>query len=176
MYAFILKAFMDIPGLLFLCVGLILYYFVSNNLFYDENIVDGYSLTAFGSKTAYKNNGLKPEHDSLLGLKRLVHVNALHRHGTRSPDVKFSKKAEKYRKMLESLLPAFNFSTKSCGSGEKVLLPTGYDELKGMGRRMRKLLPEEFHQAANIRAVTSDTQRTIASAESFLSTVRSVDM
>ncbi|VUZ41036.1 unnamed protein product [Hymenolepis diminuta] len=164
------RALMDIPGILFLCVGLVLYYFVSTNLPYDESLVGGYSLTAFGSKTAYKNNGLKSEHDSFLNCKRLVHVNVLHRHGTRSPDAKFSKKVEKYRNLLEPLLPGWNFSTKSCGAGEKVLLPSGHDELEGIGRRMRKLLPEEFYRASNMRAVSSDTQRTLASAKSFLST------
>nr|CDS30106.1 multiple inositol polyphosphate phosphatase [Hymenolepis microstoma] len=163
-------ALMDISGIIFLCFGLVLYYFASTNLYYDESLVDGYSLTAFGSKTAYRNNGLRSKYASLLNLKRLVHVNSLHRHGTRSPDVKFSKKVEKYRSLLHPLLPGWNFSTKSCGAGEKLLLSTGYDELKGMGCRMRKLLPEEFSRASNMRAVSSDTQRTRASAESFLTT------
>ncbi|KAM7537334.1 hypothetical protein Aperf_G00000064937 [Anoplocephala perfoliata] len=160
----------DISGLIFLCVGIAIFYHISSSMSDDASLIDGYSLTAFGSKTAYKNNGLKSEYSSLLNRKRLVHVNALHRHGTRSPDVKFSKKAEKYRKQLQSLLTDWDFSTKSCGKGEKVLLQTGVQELEDIGRRMRKLLPEDFHQASNMRAISSDTQRTLKSAESFLST------
>ncbi|VDO11609.1 unnamed protein product [Rodentolepis nana] len=161
---------MDISGIIFLCVGLVFYYYASTNLCYDDSLVDGYSLTAFGSKTAYRNNGLRSKYASLLNVKRLVHINSLHRHGTRSPDVKFSKKVEKYRSMLQPLLSGWNLTTRSCGAGEKLLLLTGYNELKGMGRRMRKLLPEEFSRASNMRAVSSDTQRTLASAESFLTT------
>lgn len=143
-------------------------------MYYDANVIDGYSLTAFGSKAAYKNNGLKSEYPSLLNHKRLVHVNALYRHGTRSPDVKFSEKVKKYQKQLQSVLSDWDFSTKSCGKGEKVLLQTGVQELKDIGRRMRKCLPEHFHRASNVRVVSSNTQRTLRSAESFLSTVNTI--
>ncbi|KAM7537877.1 hypothetical protein Aperf_G00000064925 [Anoplocephala perfoliata] len=164
------RAFVDASELLFLCVGIVIIYFISTNVYYDSVVIDGYSLTAFGSKTAYKNNGLKSEYPSLLNHRRLIHVNVLHRHGTRSPDVKFSKKAKKYRKRLQSLLADWDFSTKSCGKGEKVLLQTGVQELEDIGRRMRNLLPEDFHQASNMRVISSDTQRTLKSALSFLTT------
>ncbi|VDM22724.1 unnamed protein product [Hydatigera taeniaeformis] len=161
----------DIPGLVILSIGIIIYFFFSSSPYYDEHLVDGYSLTAFGSKTAYKNNGLKSVHPPLLNHGRFVHVNALIRHGTRSPDSKFSKKVEEIRRRLQTALPGVDLSVNSCGKGDKVLLSSGVKEIKDLGRRLRAVVPEEFRQGPNMLVISSETERTIDSAKAFLSTV-----
>ncbi|KAL5109879.1 Multiple inositol polyphosphate phosphatase 1 [Taenia crassiceps] len=163
-------AFVDFPGLIILSIGIIIYFFFSSSSYYDEHLIDGYSLTAFGSKTAYKNNGLKSVHPPLLNCGRFVHVNALIRHGTRSPDNKFSKKIEELRARLQEALPDVDFSLKSCGKGDKVLLSSGVKEIKDLGRRLRAIVPEEFRHGSNMLVISSDTERTIDSAKAFLST------
>ncbi|CDS43068.1 multiple inositol polyphosphate phosphatase [Echinococcus multilocularis] len=162
--------FVDIPGLIILSIGVIIYFFFSSSPYYDEHLIDGYSLTAFGSKTAYKNNGLKSVLPSLLNRRRFVHVNALIRHGTRSPDSKFSKKVEKIRARLQKALPDVDFSVKACGKGDKVLLSPGVKEIEDLGRRLRAIVPNEFRHASNMLVISSETERTIDSAKAFLST------
>lgn len=84
---------------------------------YDTALVDGYSLTALGSKTAYRYNGLRSmrqgtasasgnrdsEGSGDSGGLRLVHVNGLFRHGSRGPDIKFSEEMANIKKRLQEV-------------------------------------------------------------------------
>ncbi len=72
---------------------------------YDYHLIDGYSLTTMGSKTAYRNNGLFPMRARFdtNGTHRLIQLNALFRHGTRAPDLEFAEEMRALGKKLKKL-------------------------------------------------------------------------
>ncbi|VDD83159.1 unnamed protein product [Mesocestoides corti] len=164
-----LRIYLDILGLLFASLGGLIFVFYPPRPFYDDKTVDGYSLTAFGSKTSYKNHGLKSAHPSLLSGKRLVHINALFRHGTRSPDMDFMTKMAALRTRLQQYLPNLDFPLESGGNASKVLLPSGVEELAQLGIRFRNIVPDSFRLASGALVVSSQTERTLKSARAFIS-------
>ncbi|KAL7054048.1 hypothetical protein AAHC03_026607 [Spirometra sp. Aus1] len=124
-----------------------------------------------GSKTAYVNNGLVSYRALTKTGERLVHMNLLFRHGTRSPEEAFLKRMGKWTRQLKSRkeLSDFNF-TFNCGASEsKKLLPVGVQELEDLGLRWRRRVSLRFRQPTNAQVYISPTNRTAESARAFVS-------
>ncbi|VDN10171.1 unnamed protein product [Dibothriocephalus latus] len=124
-----------------------------------------------GTKTAYANNGLVAFRDLPKYPDRLVHVNALFRHGTRSPGDKLLEMMEKLAETLKlrKELSDFNFTFNCRGSGPMELLPAGVQELEKLGLRLRRRLPRDFRLPLNAKVYVSPTNRTKDSAKAFVS-------
>lgn len=143
-------------------------------VFYDNIGSDGYSLTTFGSKTAYANHGLRPMRaPKSRNELRLVQASVVFRHGARSPTRAFIVKMQIVRqKLKQHLLPALgDISLKSQSLGDKQLLFAGEQELRQLGERLGDHLPQRFRLANATRVFVSPTERTLQSAKQFVSTV-----
>ncbi|BHF83362.1 PHOsphatase [Sparganum proliferum] len=124
-----------------------------------------------GSKTAYVNNGLVSYRALTKAGERLVHMNLLFRHGTRSPEETFLKRMRKWTQQFKfrKELSDFNF-TFNCGASEsKKLLPVGVQELEDLGLRWRSRVSLRFRQPTNAQVYISPTNRTAESARTFVS-------
>uniref|UniRef100_A0A0X3P8U8 Multiple inositol polyphosphate phosphatase 1 n=1 Tax=Schistocephalus solidus TaxID=70667 RepID=A0A0X3P8U8_SCHSO len=139
--------------------------------YYDSSLRQGYSLTAMGSKTAYVNNGLVAYRERVKSGDRLVHMNLLFRHGTRSPEKAFMKKMKRWAQHFKSRkeLSDFNFTLNCGGTMSKELLPTGERELQDLGIRWRSRVSLRFRQPLYAQVYVSPTNRTAASARAFVS-------
>ncbi|CAH8863369.1 unnamed protein product [Trichobilharzia szidati] len=131
------------------------------------------------SKTAYRFCGLKPYGEEIPNkLKQcsLVHVNALFRHGTRTPNAKsivgFADVYNRLKRSYENGSPIprefIEHPIPFEGSAVKELLPTGYEEHDGLGRRFRDRMIKYFNLTdENVRFYSSSIDRSIASGRAF---------
>ncbi|KAH8873731.1 Multiple inositol polyphosphate phosphatase 1 [Schistosoma japonicum] len=135
--------------------------------------------SGLSSKTAYRFCGLKSYEDQVSDqFKRcsLVHVNALFRHGTRTPDSKsiksFADLYKRLKKSYDSGSPIPNkFLTHPIPFEDapvKELLPRGFEEHDGLGRRFSYLMRQYFNfTIENINFYSSSIDRCIASGRAF---------
>ncbi|KAH8873732.1 Multiple inositol polyphosphate phosphatase 1 [Schistosoma japonicum] len=142
--------------------------------------------SGLSSKTAYRFCGLKSYEDQVSDqFKRcsLVHVNALFRHGTRTPDSKsiksFADLYKRLKKSYDSGSPIPNkFLTHPIPFEDapvKELLPRGFEEHDGLGRRFSYLMRQYFNfTIENINFYSSSIDRCIASGRAFYNGVRNI--
>ncbi|VDP94060.1 unnamed protein product [Echinostoma caproni] len=137
--------------------------------------------TQFSTKTAYRHCSLESYRNQLymrpiqsLASCNLVHVNALFRHGTRSPS---SKDVKKYATLFERLL---NSPSAKLPRGfrsqpipfenhtDKGLLARGFEEHYKLGRLFRSRMDKHFKvDLSEVQFFTSSIQRAIDSGRSF---------
>nr|CAH8863198.1 unnamed protein product [Trichobilharzia regenti] len=134
------------------------FYFCTNNWKPEKYFSE------LSSKTAYRFCGLKSYGEEIPNkLKQcsLVHVNALFRHGTRTPNAKsivaFADVYKRLKKSYENGSPIprefFQHPIPFQGSAVKELLPTGFESM---------MLTDE-----NVRFYSSSVDRSIASGRAF---------
>ncbi|CAH8588377.1 unnamed protein product [Heterobilharzia americana] len=135
--------------------------------------------SGLSSKTAYRFCGLKSYSNEVPDdFKRcsLVHVNALFRHGTRTPNAKsiiaFADVYNRLKKSYQNGSPIphelFAHPVPFQGSAVKELLPTGFEEHDGLGRRFRKRMKQYFSFTDdNVHIYSSSLNRCIASGRAF---------
>ncbi|KAA0193386.1 Multiple inositol polyphosphate phosphatase [Fasciolopsis buskii] len=153
-----------------------MYVYVFNPL--SENDVPW---TQFSTKTAYRHCSLKPYKDPLyirpvqsLASCNLVHVNALFRHGTRSPT---QKDMVKSKNLFERLLSNPNIKLPKRFRDQPVpfenqtskgLLPRGFEEHHLLGQLFRARMDRYMKvNISNVQFYASSIQRAIDSSRSF---------
>ncbi|CAH8581819.1 unnamed protein product [Schistosoma mattheei] len=135
--------------------------------------------SGLSSKTAYRFCGLKSYEDKVsVQFKRcsLVHVNVLLRHGTRAPD---SKSIKSFTDLHERLKESYNNGSPIPykllthpipfkNAAAKELLPRGFQEHDGLGRRFFNLMRQHFNfTIENVDFYSSSIDRCIASGRAF---------
>ncbi|CAH8541300.1 unnamed protein product [Schistosoma turkestanicum] len=131
------------------------------------------------SKTAYRFCGLKSYKDKVsvpFEKCSLVHVSVVFRHGTRTPD---SKAIKSFSDLYERLKQSYNNGSPIPrkllthpipfkDAAVKELLPRGFEEHDGLGRRFSYLMRQYFNFTIdNINFYSSSIDRCIASGRAF---------
>ena len=129
---------------------------------------------SFDSKELNESNIELEDRDQIPRFCKPVHINAVFRHGTRTPNKKTIKRSSELISRIRHLIDASLFPTIKTWENHfllhqsKHLTQSGFDEIVNISKRITSKYEELFTTSNHLRFTSTNLQRTIESANAFL--------